>query len=636
MRRTPSCFALSALLVVALAAPVAASELEPVDVPTEFVPVDDPFVDQPAADSGSTTTTDPTAQEPVAQEPAPPGTTTSRFVPLAPTRLLDTRTGLGAAKAKVAPRGSVQLQVTGAQGIPASGVTAVVLNVTLTAATGPGHVQVYPTGQAVEGASSNLNVLTPNQTVPVLVTSQVGDGGKVTLYTHGGGHLLADVAGYFTLSGATSAGRYRPLTPERILDTRTGLGAPKAALGRSQAATVQVTGRGGVPSSGVSAVALNVTATGAPAAGFVQVMPSAGGTAAGASSNLNVVARQTVANLVIVPVGDSGAVDVYSSGGTHVLADVAGWFTDESTAASDTGLFVPVAPERLLDTRTQSKPRDGGQVTLAPLGKAGIPTTGVSSVVLNVTATQPVAGGFVQVLPSGQGALGASSNLNLERVGHTVANAAIATLGNGGAVTLYTLRSAHLLADVAGWFTGTGTAQGEPPAELRGLRVAERTSGGFDAAAWPHWTDADGDCENTAAEVMIAESVFEATRTDDGCGVTQGLWDDAWSGIQHESAADVTVQHLVPLANAHASGGAAWDAARRTAFANDLSADEHLVVVGRDVAAARADRAPEAWQPPLESGRCAYARAWASIKKRWDLTVTQAELDALSAMLRSC
>ena len=631
MRRTPSCLALSALLSVALAAPAVALEPEP--APTDFVVIDDPFVDDTSTGepTGGTTTDSGTATT----GSAPAGTTTSRFVPMAPSRLLDTRTGLGAPKAVVAPRSSVALQVAGVQGIPATGVTAVVLNVTLTGATGPGFVQVYPTGQAVEGASSNLNVLTRGQTVPVLVTSQVGDGGRVTLYTHGGGHLLADVAGYYVTSAETAAGRYRPLTPERILDTRTGLGAPKGAVGRASAATVQVTGRGGVPSSGVSAVALNVTATAAQAAGFVQVIPSAGGTPAGASSNLNVVARQTVANLVVVPVGDTGAIDVYSSSGTHVLADVAGWFTDETHSASGTGLFVPVAPERLLDTRTGTKPGDGGQVELDPMGRAGIPTSGVSSVVLNVTATQPAAGGFVQVLPSGQGTVGGSSNLNLERVGHTVANAAIATLGDGGAVTLYTLRSAHLLADVAGWFTSGSTA-GQVPAELQGLRVAERDTTPDDAAAWPHWADVDGDCQDTAAEVLAEESVFEATYDSSVCRVTQGLWDDPWSGVQRESESDVTVVHLVPLANAHASGGAGWDAARRASFANDLSAPEHLVVVSRDVAAARADRAPEAWAPPLESGRCAYARGYAAVKTRWDLSVTQAELDGLAAMLATC
>ncbi len=579
---------------------------------------------------------------PVSPAAAAPGAApaTSRLVALPPTRVLDTRTGLGAPKGVVAPRASVVLQVTGAGGVPATGVTAVVLNVTLTGATGPGFVQVYPSGQGVEGASSNLNVQRAGQTVPVLVTAPLGDGGRVTLYVQGGGHLLADVAGYFATSGATEAGRYRALAPERILDSRTGLGLPggqKAPVGKNQAVTVQVTGRGGVPASGVSAVALNVTATGAAAAGFVQVVPSAGATPAGASSNLNVVRGQTVANLVVVPVGDSGAVDVYSSGGTHVLADVAGFFTDDTTAISDTGLFVPVTPSRLLDTRTASKPGDGGQVAVAPLGRAGVPSDGVSSVVLNVTATLPAAGGFVQVLPTGRATLGASSNLNLERAGQTVANAAFATLGDGGTVSLYTLRSTHLLADVAGWFTGASTAAGASlPPELAGLRVAVRSTEPYDPVAWPHWIDEDGDCQDTAAEVLLAGSVFDATLSADGCTVTQGLWKDVWTGASHQGADLVTVVHAVPLPIAAASGGAAWDEATRTAFANDLVGAGHLLVVGTAVAADRADRAPEDWRPPLDSDQCRYARTWAQIKQSWELTVTQPELDALQVMLATC
>lgn len=636
MRR---CLVLSTVLLTALAvgSPALAMPPEP-EVPTEFVPIEDGFAEDPMTADSGTTTSEPAPTASPTTAPAEPrdataGSATSRFLPLAPTRVLDTRTGLGAAKAKVAPKGSVELQVTGVGGVPAAGVTAVVLNVTLTGATGPGFVQVYPTGRAAEGSSSNLNVQTVGQTVPVLVTAPVGDGGKITLYSHGGGHLLADLSGYFLASGETAAGRYRPLSPARVLDTRSGLGAAKGLVGKGQAITLQVTGAGGVPSSGVSAVALNVTATGAPAGGFVQVIPSAGGTAAGASSNLNVVARQTVANLVVVPVGDTGAVDLYSSSGTHLLADVAGWFTDETTAPSSTGLFVPVAPQRLLDTRTTAKPGDAGSVTLNPLGQAGVPTSGVSSVVLNVTATLPSAGGFVQVLPTGRGTVGGSSNLNLERAGQTVANAAIATLGDQGSVTLYTLRSAHLLADVAGWFTGSDTAAGELPAELQGLKVADRDTSPYDAAAWPHWIDADKDCQDTAAEALIAGSIFEPTLSDDGCTVTQGLWDDPWSGSQLEFGHEVSVSHVVPLAQAQAAGAHAWTTEKRTAYANDLSV---LRVVGKTVATDRSDRAPDGWQPPLESGRCAYARDWAAVKKAWDLTVTSAELDALKAMLATC
>lgn len=632
MRRAASCLALSVLLATGLAAPAFATEdpiLEDIEVPTEFVVIDDPFVVDPGAADGGTDPT--TTSAPAAETTAETTADTAKLVPLPPTRILDTREGLGAAKAKVAPKGSVALQVTGVGGIPASGVKAVVLNVTLTGATGPGFVQVYPTGQGTEGASSNLNVLSAGQTVPVLVTAPVGDGGKVTLYTHGGGHLLADVSGYFLASGETAEGRYRPLTPARILDTRAGLGAPKELVGKGSAITVQVTGQGGVPASGVSAVALNVTATGAPAGGFVQVVPSAGGTAAGSSSNLNVVARQTVANLVVVPVGDGGAVDVYSSSGTHVLADVAGWFTDASATPSTTGLFVPVTPSRLLDTRApgQAKPGDGAQVPLAPLGQAGIPASGVSAVMLNVTATAPTGGGFVQVLPTGQGVVGGSSNLNLERVGQTVANAAIATLGDGGGVTLYTLRSAHLLADVAGWFSGGSTPPGELPAELKNLRVAPRSSAPYDAASWPFPT---GSCLDTAEQALAEADVFEPTLSDDGCSVVDGLWRDPWSGGQHSAVEEVAVVHLVPLREAHAAGGHAWTTAQREAFAN---APELLRVVGAGTASARGDSAPETWGP-MDSAQCDYARGWAAVKQAYDLSVTQPELDALAAMLRTC
>ena len=164
------------------------------------------------------------------------------------------------------------------------------------------------------------------------------------------------------------------------------------------------------------------------------------------------VARQTVANLVIVPVGDSGAVDVYSSGGTHVLADVAGWFSDAGGAPSSTGLFVPVTPERLLDTRKAplTKPGDGAQVPVSPRGQAGIPADGVSAVVLNVTATQPAALGFLTVFPSGN-TLPLASDLNFE-AGETRPNLVIVQVGTGGKVTLYTSSATHVIFDVEGYF----------------------------------------------------------------------------------------------------------------------------------------------------------------------------------------
>jgi hypothetical protein len=433
----------------------------------------------------------------------------SRFVPLTPTRILDTR-----ATGKIAANASVDVQITGVGGVPA-GATAVVLNVTVTGATGPGYVQVFPTGQATIGDSSNLNVESAGQTIPNLAVVPVGSGGKVSIYTEGGGNLLADVFGYFAAVASSTSGRYVALTPTRLLDTRSGQGVgltnpgdvknctdfatwedanryfwtyypafgdvgkldqnndqipceslytsggshtagkPVDLFKTTAAGTVkvQIRGAGGVPASGAAAVVLNVTAT-AASPGFVQALPT-GGATLGAYSNLNVSkAGQTIPNLVIVPIGADGSVTLYSESSTHLLADVMGYFTDSTATSSSDGLFVPVRPTRLLNTRLGAKIAAGGSVTLTVRGAGGVPTTGVSAAFLNVTATEATGPGFVQVYPTGQGTPGASSNLNIGAAGQTIPNAVLATLSTtGGQVTIFSEAGTHALADVAGYFT---------------------------------------------------------------------------------------------------------------------------------------------------------------------------------------
>ena len=178
--------------------------------------------------------------------------------------MLDTRSGVGAPAAAVGAFASVALQVTGRGGVPASGVSAVVLNVTVTAATSSGFVTVSGDGTTRPGVS-NLNFVKA-QTVPNLVIAPVGANGKVALYNGSAGtvQLIADVSGYYLAGAPTVAGAFGSLAPSRLLDTRTGVGAPKAAVAAGGTVHLQVTGRGGVPASGVSAVVLNVTVT-APA-----------------------------------------------------------------------------------------------------------------------------------------------------------------------------------------------------------------------------------------------------------------------------------------------------------------------------------------------------------------------------------
>ena len=242
------------------------------------------------------------------------------FTALTPSRLIDTRDGAGT---PVAIGASVPVQVTGRGGVPASGVSAVVLNVTVTAPAVSGYITAYPDGTA-RPATSNLNFV-GGQTVPNLVVVPVGANGMVDLFNGSGGTvaLIADVSGYFSSVSATG-GTFGALTPARLLDTRNGSGTPVAA-----GATVQipVAGRGGVPASGVTAVVVNVIVTSPAVAGYVTAYPD--GVTRPATSNLNFVGGQTVPNLVVVPVGADGMVDLFNgSGGTVALiADVFGFYT---------------------------------------------------------------------------------------------------------------------------------------------------------------------------------------------------------------------------------------------------------------------------------------------------------------------
>ncbi len=157
--------------------------------------------------------------------------------------------------------------------------------------------------------------------MPNLVVVKVGAGGKVELFNNAGStHVIADVAGWYGTNGTSPAGMFTPVAPSRLLDTRSG-----ATIGAAGTVHLQVTGRGGVPASGVSAVVLNVTVTEPSSTGFLTAWP--GGEGRPLASNLNYVSGQTVPNLVVVKVGAGGVVDLFNStGSTHVVADVAGWF----------------------------------------------------------------------------------------------------------------------------------------------------------------------------------------------------------------------------------------------------------------------------------------------------------------------
>jgi GH25 family lysozyme M1 (1,4-beta-N-acetylmuramidase) len=372
----------------------------------------------------------------------------SSYIALSPVRVLDTRNGTGGYSAPVGPGDTISLQITGTDGVPTSGVTAVVLNVTATDPTASSYVTVYPDGET-QPTASNLN-FTAGETIPNLVTVPVGSDGKADFYNNAGSvNLVADLEGYYTTTGSGSL--LDSLGPVRVMDTRNGTGVPQAPVGPAGTVKLQVTGVDGVPASGVTAVVLNVTATDTTASSYVTVWPD--GTAQPTASNLNFTAGETIPNLVVVPVGADGEVDFYNHvGSVDLVGDLAGYFTSSGTGST----FVAAGPSRVLDTRNgtgveQAPVGPGATISLQVTGVAGVPASGVTAVVLNVTATGPTASSYVTVYADGQ-TQPTASNLNFTP-GETIPNLVVVPVGADGKVDFYNhVGSVNLVADLAGYY----------------------------------------------------------------------------------------------------------------------------------------------------------------------------------------
>ncbi|MFD9307918.1 hypothetical protein ACFWCB_35465 [Streptomyces sp. NPDC060048] len=380
----------------------------------------------------------------------------SEFTPYSPTRLLDTRDGTGGAKAKVAPHTSTRLKIAGYGTIPA-GVTAVALNLTVTNTTSEGHVTAFPSGFP-KPITSNVNFV-PGQTVPNLAIVPVGEDGYVELYNGGWESidLIADVTGYFTT--AASSG-YTPIGPIRFADTRAGLGTAKGQVAGQKSFGLQIGNSHGVP-AGITAVALNVTVTNPRDAGHLTAYPS--GQQAPTASNLNFTAGQTVANSVIVPVGQDGKINIRNGAwaGTDVIVDVVGYYSQAGE-----GAYLPVEPERVFDTRDP----EGGVFGVLP-GRWYIwwdfssKWPDDSAYVLNTTTTNTRGPGFLAVAPDpnarwmyDQGSESAppiptSSTLNFTAA-KTVPNLVQASTGNNGIIDFFNESDADidLIVDMFGYY----------------------------------------------------------------------------------------------------------------------------------------------------------------------------------------
>jgi hypothetical protein len=225
--------------------------------------------------------------------------TNSSYVPQNPTRLVDTRTGIGGTTRKLNAGETFRLNL-------GTFATASALTVTVTEPERTGYVTVYPCGSAQPNAS-NLN-FTRNSSVANLVLAKAGPDGYACIFVSDPTHLLVDLSGTFPADST-----YSPVAPTRILDTRTGIGVQSGKLVAGQTVRIGV-------GSGL-ATALTVTATDADADGYITVYPC--DTPLPNVSNLNYGPGDPTANLVLAPM--VGRVTcLFTSAATHLIADQSG------------------------------------------------------------------------------------------------------------------------------------------------------------------------------------------------------------------------------------------------------------------------------------------------------------------------
>lgn len=412
---------------------------------------------------------------------------TGGFHPTSPTRILDTRKGLGIANGMIrfgdgsqkstnpllraSDAANHDLKVTGIGGVPDSGVSAVLLNVTAIAPATDGFVTVGPRpagrGNLFDDQhsygpwpnASNLNTRA-GQTAPNLVLARVGAGGRIRIYNYGYPmHMVADVAGWFdTGSSVTSAGglAFTGVSPQRVLDTRHGLGGiGRFAPGDDRRVTIS--GVAGVPANAESVV-VNITAVSPEGTGYVTAYPS--GSTVPDASNLNLARGSDRPNLAVVKIGADGAIRLrVAETSTDLLVDVQGYFGPNSGTTATSKRTTAIDPVRIFDSRN-GVGTNGGRLapgetrTVAVAGVAGIPAN-ASAVYLNITSVGGSAWGWLAVWPTGRPRPDVS-NVNWPG-GTDVPNMSIVALGSDGTLQLYNdpgtsgTSTTHVLIDVMGY-----------------------------------------------------------------------------------------------------------------------------------------------------------------------------------------
>jgi hypothetical protein len=365
------------------------------------------------------------------------------YVPVAPFTVADTRGGV----TPVGPRGRVDVAVLGRGGIPATGVTSVVVETVSVCATQNTALTVFPTGRATWGTQAvHLPATGTPATRSAVAVVPVGADGRISVRNDlGVSDVIVDVLGYHTSDAGTGAG----LVPARarLYDSRRDAAG---MLRAGEARTITLPALGGVPASEMRGQVLDVTVVGAGVAGVLQVRP--GASASGIAVRLHYPPGGAHDEWLPVAVS-GGRLTLRATGPVHVLVDTAGYYPSAAPGTGDAGLrYTGVAPTRLVDTRRTGSgylPK-GAARSIRVTGVGGVPQD-AAAVLVNVVGLQPPAATRLTAWPMGRpGDVATALRI---APGDVRANLVMVPVGdNGGILVGAPDAASKVVVDLVGWY----------------------------------------------------------------------------------------------------------------------------------------------------------------------------------------
>jgi hypothetical protein len=304
----------------------------------------------------------------------------------------------GRVSGAIAAGATIKVRVTGLGHVPATGVVAISVNLTVLTPAVSGSLSAFADGTSWSGATMSFQAGQTGQnfeTVPVSATGLIDLRNNTTRPLT----LIVDVLGYHTSSAFGSYyGWYQPMTPTRLLDTRTG-----RSVAAGERRSFQVTGRAGIPPPpdySSMAVVVNFTVLTPSRAGSLSV----GTIGPDRTPTISFAAGQTEQDQLLMLLDGDGALSFLnnSAAAVQVIADVVGYYT--GLGVVDPQLFyhfIVGGHDRVYDSRARGSAPvpPGGTVVLhiidLELQDGILANSGISAPLLNITVLAPSTAGSI-------------------------------------------------------------------------------------------------------------------------------------------------------------------------------------------------------------------------------------------------